>query len=64
MVDLHQLGGVLAGVRVLADHDGERLTHVADGVAGQDRLQEVAQVDAGDGEPYRDDQAGRGGLPP
>ena len=58
-VDLDQLGGVLAGVRVVADDDGERLAHVADGVRGQDRLQEVAEIGAGDGEPDRDDQARR-----
>ena len=58
-VDLDQLGGVLAGVRVVADHDSERLTHVADGVRGQHRLQEAAQVSPGDGEPDRDDQVPR-----
>ena len=54
-VDLHQLGGVLAGVRVVADHHGERLADIADGVAGEHRLQEGAEVGAGDGEPHRDD---------
>ena len=60
-VDLHQLGGVLAGVRVVADHHGERLADITDGVAGEHRLQEGAEVGAGDGEPHRDDYACRAG---
>ena len=38
-VDLDELGGVLGGVRVLGDHDGERLAHVAHHVGGEHRLQ-------------------------
>src|SRR5260370_527455 len=54
-VDLDQFGRILAGVGVIADHDGQRLADVADRVAGEYRLQEGAEGGAGDGEPDRDD---------
>ena len=57
-VDLHQLGGVLGGIGVAGDHDGDRFPHVAHHAGGQHRLQVAGQVDVPDGQPHGDGQPG------
>jgi hypothetical protein len=57
-VDLDEFGGILGGVRVVGDDDGDRFPHVAHHVGGQHRLQVTAEVDALDGQAYRDGQPG------
>ena len=48
-VDLDEFGGILGGIRVVGDNDGERFPHVPHHVGGQHRLQVAAEVDALDG---------------
>ena len=56
-LDIHQFGGVLARVRVVADHHGERLAHVTDHVGGEHRLQVGAEIGTAHGQADGDDQA-------
>jgi len=53
-VDGHPLGGVLARVRVLADHHRDRLPHVPHNIGGQYRLQEIIEVRPVHRQPHRD----------
>ena len=56
-LDIHQFGGVLTRIRVLADHHGERLAHVTDHAGGEHRLQVGAEIGAAHGQADGDDQA-------